>query len=346
MDDGPDLTDLPVLLIYDLNWKWEKSEIDFTLDKIDKLEQGIRALGHPLWIERIQDADLASPLRKYNPKEVVVYNLCEELPGIPRSASVVAQTLERMNFIHTGTTAEALAFNQDKRKVKRTLDLYGIPTPQWHVYRTARLNGWKRYPAIVKPPLEHCSVGVNVTSVVNNRYELRDRVDYVLETYHQFALVEDFVDGREFRVSVWGNERPQMLPPGEMDYSRLSQVHERLLSYESKMDPESIYYNAIGVIQPVSLSESQLQQMERIAIGAYRAALCRDYGGIDIRLRDGQFYVLDVNADPEIAPHNTMTGGAQMLGYNFGQLASHIINMAARRHPVFCTQYQEVACPA
>ena len=179
--------------------------------------------------------------------------------------------------------------------------------------------------------------------MVTNRVELKRQLEYIIDTFHQNVLVEDFVDGREFRVSVWGNHPARMLPPAEMDYSRFNNIKERLLSYESKMDPDSIYYQEIKLIQPVDLSPTELAAMEKVAADSYRIAGCRDYGGIDLRLRDGIFYVLDVNCDPEINPHNSLTFGAKMMGYSFGQQGSHIVNMAARRHPVFKKRFKDVS---
>jgi|WetSurMetagenome_2_1015567.scaffolds.fasta_scaffold237493_1 D-alanine-D-alanine ligase len=341
MDEDSDRTDLPVLMIYDLNWKWTQTEIDFVIDKINRLEPALRKLGHPLWVERIDDPDLVSRLEKYNPDEVIIFNLCEELPGIPHSSSQVAQILEERGFTHSGAVARNLANNQDKLKVKHQLEKWNIPNPAWRIYRSLRLKNWELFPAIVKPSLEHCSIGVSGNSVVNNADELRQQVKIILDTFSQPVLVEEFIDGREFRVSVWGNQNPVMLPPAEMDYSLFHTPQEHLLSYESKIDPTSIYYRKIGVLQPPSLTVEEYSVLERIAIDSYRASGCRDYGGIDVRLCDGKFYVLDVNADPEIAPNNSMTHGAELLGYDYGRQGSRIINLAARRHPIFSKLYKK-----
>jgi D-alanine-D-alanine ligase len=343
MDEDQDRTDLPVLLIYDLNWKWSQTEINFVIDKINKLEPALRDLGHPLWVERIDDIDLTARLQKYKPNDVVVFNLCEELPGIPRSSSQAAQILEKMGFTHSGALARSLASNQDKHKVKLQLAKRNVPTPDWRIYRSPKFTDWKRFPAIVKPSLEHCSIGVTGNSVVTNPEELRQQVTFIFENYKQPVLVEEFIDGREFRISVWGNQNPVMLPPAEMDYSLFHTPKEHLLSYESKVDPTSIYYRKIGVVQPPSLSDEEYRTLERISIDCYQASGCRDYGGIDVRLCDGKFYVLDVNTDPEIAPNNSLTHGAELLGYDFGRQGSHIINLAAHRHPIFRKLFTQTA---
>ena len=127
MEEDSDFTDIPVVIPFDLNWKWEYTEIEFLLDKISQLVPEMRALGHPVWVEFIEDTDFKSHLEKYNPQEVVIFNLCEELPGIPHSCGQAAEVVESMGFTHTGASARAIYLNQDKSKVKRLLKQHGVP---------------------------------------------------------------------------------------------------------------------------------------------------------------------------------------------------------------------------
>ena len=82
-------------------------------------------IGHPVQEVCVQSAELEPILDGFNPNEYLIFNWCEELPGIPRSASQVAQALDRMGFTYTGTGADALAFSQDKRQVKAQSALPG-----------------------------------------------------------------------------------------------------------------------------------------------------------------------------------------------------------------------------
>jgi hypothetical protein len=56
---------------------------------------------------------------------------------------------------------------------------------------------------------------------------------------------------------------------------------------------------------------------------------------MDIRLRDGVFYVLDVNPNADISHEASMACAAEVAGMSYGQMGSRIVRMAARRHPVF-----------
>jgi len=342
MSTTTESTDIPILLIYDLDRKnWGQFEIQHTLNKIDLLSKGLTALGHPLTLVPVYDPNLADLLKPYAPSDYVLFNLCEELPGIPRSAGQVGEIIESLGFFHTGPSARVLTFSQDKINVKNVLEAHHIPTPKWHVYASTSEDGWHHFPAIVKPPLEHCSIGIDTHAVVEDHNELTHRIQYVLNTFKQPALVEDFIDGREFRISVIGNgSEAYLLPPTEMDYSLMERVSERLLSYDSKMNPLSRYFNEIKVNCSPVFTPQEYTQLERIALSVFKVLDCHDYAGFDFRLRDGVFYVLDVNPDPEFSPESSLVLGAQKLGLSFGQLGSFVVNQAARRHPVFSSLVQ------
>jgi D-alanine-D-alanine ligase len=337
MSTSSESTDLPILLIYDLDRKhWGQFEIQHTLEKIDALSTGLRALGHPLTVIPVYNTHLADLLKPFSPDKFILFNLCEELPGIHHSAGKVGEIIEKLGFTHTGPQASVLTFSQDKINVKKVLEQHGIPTPEWHVYASTNENGWHRFPAIVKPPLEHCSIGIDTHAVVEDHDQLTHRIEYVIRTFNQPALVEDFIDGREFRISVIGNgDAAVMLPPTEMDYSRMERLSERLLSYDSKMNPLSKYFHEIKLnCNPVFTAE-EYHQLQASALDVFKALECHDYAGFDFRLRDGIFYVLDANPDPEFSPESSLVLGAQKVGMNYGQLGSFVVNQAARRHPIF-----------
>jgi D-alanine-D-alanine ligase len=291
----------------------------------------------------VETDNLPDLLRPYYPDELIVFNWCEELPGIPRSGALVAQELERRGFTYTGADSSALALSKDKRRVKRRLQRGGIPTPAWQVYTSAPTADWRRFPAIVKPAFEHFSFGIAREAVVQSTAELIQRVRYVLEELQQPALVEDFIDGREFHVGVIGNGTLCVLPPAEIDYSTFDDIRDRLCTYESNFDKTSLAYQFTTPKLPAVLTDDQLCNLEEVVIAAYRTTDCRDYARMDIRLRDGTFYILDVNHNADISPDTSLVLAAEMAGYSYGQFGSLLVNLAAQRHARFACKDAHLA---
>jgi D-alanine-D-alanine ligase len=283
----------------------------------------------------LENDAIAALLNPFDPEEVLVFNWCEDFPGIPHSYPLAARKLEKLGFTYTGADSLALTLSRDKRRIKRRLQKHRIPTPAWEVYTSVQKVEWIQFPAIVKPAFEHCGFGITRESVVRSATELMKRVRYVLEELQQPALVEDFIEGREFRVGVIGNCSIRILPPAEIDYSSIDDVYDRLCTYESNFDKNSLAYQLIVPRFPALLTQDQLCSLEEVVISAYRATDCRDYARMDIRLRDDIFYVLDVNHNADISPDTSLILAAGMIGYSYGQFGSLLVNLAAQRHSRF-----------
>jgi D-alanine-D-alanine ligase len=336
-------SDLPVLMLSNVDHRWSLEETRESVGLTDNLVSALQAIGHPVSSICVETDNLPDLLRPYYPDELIVFNWCEELPGIPRSGALVVQELERRGFTYTGADSSALALSKDKRRVKRRLQRGGIPTPAWQVYTSAQTADWTRFPAIVKPAFEHCSFGITREAVVQSTAELMQRIRYVLKELQQPALVEDFIDGREFHVGVIGNGVLRVLPPAEIDYSTFDDIRDRLCTYESNFDKTSLAYQFTAPKLPAVLTDDQLSSLEEIVIAAYRTTNCRDYARMDIRLRDGTFYILDVNHNADISPDTSLVLAAEMAGYSYGQFGSLLVNLAAQRHARFACKDAHLA---
>lgn len=327
--------DLPVLLLHNMSPDWTPEESREAEQDVSMLGDALAGLGHQVELLAVEDERLAGRLESYDPRDHIVFNWCEELPGVPRSEPEVAAVLERLGFVFTGSPSNVLSLSHDKPQVKRILEEWNLPTPPWAVFGEPGADGWDIFPAIVKAAHEHCSIGISPESVVASPAELEGRIAFILDEHKQPALVEQFIDGREFHVSAWGNGRVTMLPVAEMDYGALTDIRDRLFTYEAKYVPGSRLYETIDLRVPAELDPSARSALEQIVLATYRATGCRDYGRIDVRLRDGIFYVLDVNPNPDINAQTSLTYAAAEEGYSYGEMGSRIVNLAAARHPAF-----------
>lgn len=327
--------DVPVLMVYDLDGTWEPGEIDETLAETRRLVAALRRHGHSVVTVPLPDADIAAQLAPYDPERYVVFNWSEGFPGVDRSDHAVASALESLSYTYTGAPGEVLALSRDKHQVKELLRAHGLPTPDWRLVPPGEPVEWAAFPAIVKPAYEHSSMGMTSRSVVLDADELAVQVAEVHARFGQPALVEEFIDGREFHVTLWGNGTIEMLPPAEMDFSDFADVRDRICSYDAKFSPDSESYRRIRSLIPAPLDADQYRDLEATCVAAYRAVGCRDYARLDVRLRDGTFQVLDINPNADVSKDTSFSCAAKVAGYSYGALGSRIVRLAARRHPVF-----------
>lgn len=124
-----------------------------------------------------------------------------------------------------------------------------------------------------------------------------------------------------------------MLPVVEMDFSAFNDIHDRLCTYDSKFEPHSLHYNKIESRIPAPLSDQALRVLEEMCLGAYHAVRCRDYARMDVRERDGMFYVLDVNPNADLNMDASIACSADYSGISYPEMLHYLLTLAANRHP-------------
>lgn len=325
---------MKVLVLYDLDPEWDKFEISETRESNKILFESLEEEGFETYLEELNNPDLESILERYSSDDTIVFNLCESLPGIPYSERRVLEIIEDKGFTYTGNMPDVIDLSYDKQKVKEILVSLGIRVPYGAVLAPEDASGWNLFPAIVKPAREHCSLTITEKSVVYDTTSLQEQILLVNNELNQPAMVEDFIDGREFHVSVWNNDSPEMLPPAEMDFSAFSEARKRLCTYDSKYIPGSEHYEKIEILIPAPLDKKLLKRLEDKALKAWNGFGCRDYARFDFRMRDEKFYLLDVNPNSDISIDTSFALATQITSYSYSQMIKRIVMMSADRFPV------------
>lgn len=319
----------PVAVIYNLDRNWPKPDQDNVERLIGVMLTGLRKLD--VDVQAIEIQDTLEPLNDLNPDETLIFNWCEGFVGIPWSDFLVAKELEARGFIYTGASSRTLRRTVNKEVIKKMLFEAGVPTPPGRALHHDQVKDWHVFPAMVKPAGQHCSFGVSRSSVVESQAELARQIRRMEKEFGGKALVEPFINGREFHVGVWGNRNPETLPLTELDYSRYTDIHDRLYTFESKFNPQSEGWTGIGWVCPAPTAPELMQEIESVAIRAYRAIRCRDYARMDIRLWNGTPMVLDVNPNADLDPESVIPASARTLGFSYGEVAHRILEYAALR---------------
>ncbi len=259
----------------------------------------------------------------------VGFNIAEGLAGRSREAQVPA-LLDLLGIAYTGSEPAVLSLTLDKGLAKRVVAQAGVATPEWAAWRRVpkRLPDWVRFPLMVKPLAEGSSKGVEAASVAEDEAGLRELVGALVERYHQPALVERFLPGREFTVGLLGSGRPRVLPPME-------------IVFEGQASPLPIYSfahktGAEGGVRyevPARIDDGLRQSLERTARRAYTALGCRDVGRIDLRLDgDGRVNFIECNPLPGLTPGwSDLCLIAEAAGMSYEQLIGAILAPALRR---------------
>jgi len=313
-------------------------DYDFSASSEDVLvqagavETALRELGHvPFRIPFTRN--LEEVLHILSSLELrAVFNLCETVEEDPRFAGHPAAVLELLGIPFTGSTPTALTLSTDKVLSKKLLDASGIPTP-----RSISVDGRGspdfsilRYPVLVKPRLEDGSIGIDQDSIFRDEPSLRRSLDDVL---HRFGdvLVEEYIEGREFNVSLLGFPEPEVLPPAEIVFSSFPENLYRIVGYKAKWDPGSYEYSHTSRTFP-DLPGELANRLEKTARASFDLFMLRDYGRVDIRLgTDGIPRVLEVNANPCISPDAGFPAAAAARGTDYRTLVKKLLDFVLER---------------
>lgn len=328
---------------------WTEADLIEVAEENQKLMAGLRANGYTVEDLKVTNS-VAEVVRARNvdPREWLIFNWCEGYADRPWDYDGVTEELEQLQFVYTGSGPWGLRVSRDKWLVRRLLAEAGTPLPLGGLMRTGTDVNWNLYPAIVKPVNQHASYGISREAIVENEHELKRRVEYVHETFQSAALIEEFIDGPEFHVLVWGNTPPTVLPAVQLEYGHAADWHDRLYTYEAKFDEYSAAMKKIRFLCPAMMEPRTRLSIESATLQAYRTLGCRDYARIDVRVREGQAYVIDVNANPDISSFSVAVMAAEAAGYHYDQMVTQIVRFAAERWPVqrpmlMSTQHQWAA---
>jgi hypothetical protein len=131
------------------------------------------------------------------------YPRCKSKPGLDQSvdsvklgslASAIPGVLELLDIPYTGADILGLSLDTNKFLVKKLLQQNGVPVPNYQLFNAPDdyLDPAIRFPLISKLNAIHGSVEITRDAVSENEKQLRKRLRYLMRTYKQPVLVEEF----------------------------------------------------------------------------------------------------------------------------------------------------------
>jgi D-alanine-D-alanine ligase len=280
---------------------------------------------------------LVPPLRRARQrlsalKADLVFNLFEGFAGYPATEAGLAEILSALKMPFTGCPAGALKLALDKARTKSVLKKAGINTPGFQLLRPETLASFSlSYPCIVKPRREDASHGLSAQNVVSDFASLEAQVTAVSRYYGGQALVEHFIEGREFNVTVLGNKSCTVLPVSEINYS-LPRGVPRLLTFAAKWQPDSPYFQGTKVVCPAEIEDTERENITRTALDVFGLLGCRGYARVDMRWDGaGQLNVIEVNPNPDISPGSGAARQAEAAGMTYPRFIDKIVRLALEK---------------
>ena len=297
----------------------------------------LRKLGHdvkPLGVKSDLGV-LRSAVEDWKPH--IAFNLLEEFDGVAVYDQNVVSYLELLHMPYTGCNPRGLMLARDKVLSKKLFSFHRIPFPDFMVVpqgRTVKRPAWLSFPLIVKSVTEEASHGISQASIVQDDDKLKERVEFIHTHVGTGALVERYIEGREFYVGVMGNGHVHVLPVWELMMDRLPEDARRIATERVKWN--RTYQSKYGIRseEARNLPDGKAEKIQHLAKRVYRALGLSGYARIDVRMdAAGGVYVLEANPNPQIAHDEDFSDSAEKDGYPYTDLLQELLNIGLRWQP-------------
>jgi D-alanine-D-alanine ligase len=291
----------------------------------------LRDMGHEARPLGVQDdlAIIRDTIVDWKPH--VVFNLLEEFHSIPTYDQHVVAFLELLQQPYTGCNPRGLMLAHDKALCKKILTYHRIPTPKFFVFPVGRpVRPAKRmvFPLLVKSVMDDASLGISQASIVYNEEKLKERIRFVHEQFRSHALVEEYIEGREFYVGVLGNHRLQTFPVWELLFTKMPDDIARIATRKVKWDLEYQKKHGITTEAAKDLPPAVLEQMAALSKRIYRVLGLTGYARMDFRMSDdGRIYVLEANPNPNLSYGEDFAESAETVGIDYDALLQRIMHL-------------------
>ena len=321
-----------VAMTYDLRSEYlamgysadETAEFD-SEETVAAIAQTLRELGHE--VVRVGHVKALVAALARGETWDLVFNVCEGFRGYGREAQVPA-LLEAYGIPYTFADPLSACLTLHKGMAKRVMRDSGVPTSDFRVVE--RLSDVDSvdlpFPLFVKPVAEGTGKGVLATSRVDDRASLLRECRRVLETYHQAALVEPFLSGREFTTGVTGAGDTAVAVGTVEVILRTDKAEAHAYTYVNKVESDDRCF--------LPLADAEWHaRCAVVALAAWRALGCRDAGRVDIRAdANGDLQVLEVNPLPGMRPnYSDLPILCERSGVPYPELVRRIVDAAAER---------------
>ena len=229
--------------------------------------------------------------------------------------------LEMAEIPYTGSGIMAHAVGMNKKVSKDVFKGANIPTATSESFNgnlesaeaiIGHIRKQFTIPVVVKSATQGSSIGV---TIVRDEAQLEDAVTEALK-YDPILVVEQFLDGREFTVSV-------------LDGKALSVIE--ICPHSGEYDYTSKYtVGATEYLVPAPISEEMTAEMQRIGELVYREVQGSGVIRVDIMTDHADdMYVLEYNTVPGMTATSLVPKAAKEMGIDFPTLCEKILLTAS-----------------
>ena len=299
-------------------------ELD-VLDQVAHIEKHMIDLEISVYRKGITEQFMAEIAELANEKPDFVFNLVESINNKGELIYFVPALLNLYSIPYSGNSLEAIFLTTNKTICSNTMKNAGIINPGLYLPSQFKLlKPGRKY--IVKPIWEDGSLGITAESVFECKAGFEVKLKE-LDDSHWF--IEDFIDGREFNISVLaGKDGPEVLPPAELVFVNYDASRPRIIDFKAKWEMDSFeYINTVREFPGSKLNAKLIANLKEAALSCWNLFGLKGYVRVDVRTdRNDNVFVIEINGNPCISPDGGFVAATKEAGYSFTEVLQMIID--------------------
>jgi len=254
-------------------------------------------------------------------KPDIIFNLVDSLKGVETLAASIPGVLEVIDIPYTGADMLGMNIGGSKFLVKKIMQQNGIPIPNYQLFYTHNdyMDPNLRYPLISKLDEIHGAVEITKDAVSETEKHLRERIKFLISTYKQPVIVEEFIVGKEVTGMLLEGLNKKVYLAEKV----FTKPNEKYLfcTFEDQWIQEgwdSYHYQKYD--DPI---------LREYVKKAFDVVKMYDYGKFDIRIdSSGRYYFIDSNCNPAFGPKESYTAISTILdiyGVTFEEILKRLL---------------------
>jgi D-alanine-D-alanine ligase len=299
-------------------------ELD-VLDQVGFIEKTLIELGISVYRKGITARFMEEIAVLAAEKPDFVFNLVESINNKGELIYFVPALLNMYGIPYSGNSHEAIFLTTNKSICSKSMKNAGINNPgSYAPSQYKELKSGQRY--IVKPIWEDGSLGITADSVFYCTPGYEEKLKN-LDDAHWF--IEDFIDGREFNVSVIaGKDGPEVMPPAEIVFENYDESKPKIIDFKAKWEEESFEYtNTVRTFHRDALDPVLLTNLRNAAFSCWKLFGLKGYARVDVRTdSNNNVFVIEINGNPCISPDGGFVAATKEGGYEFTEVLQRIIS--------------------
>jgi D-alanine-D-alanine ligase len=298
-------------------------ELD-VLDQVAHIEKHLKELGFEVFRKGVTAGFMNELAWLAEKKPDIVFNLVESINNKGELNYFVPALLNLYTIPYSGNPHEAIFLTGNKTIASKMMKRAGINNPGLYLpSQHDQLSPGKKY--ILKPIWEDGSLGITADSVFVYQPGYENKFSGLKDS-HWF--IEEFIEGREFNVSVLGGKKgPEMMPPAEIVFVGYDESRPRIVDFKAKWETGSFEYtNTVREFPGEKLGRQLEGRLREAVIGCWDLFGLKGYARVDVRVdSNNNVFVIEINANPCISPDSGFVAATKEAGYSFTDVLNRII---------------------